>query len=190
MKSLSNRSRGSEGQPDWIITKMHRFIVGSASFLIWWLALGCAKQPATSLVDDGGGRQPKDFPELAEDVFKAMDGGIQLTGDEIKGRNTWNLWCGGNEQFWDRVAREELGLFDLLKTIDSRNRNLRFKELGLINEPGYRQAAKPDRYGIWLDEPIEPPQDAIDPKVYGRSTGVMGRSEEHTSELQSHSDLV
>src|SRR5262245_14779089 len=87
------------------------------------LSTGCKpKSLPVSLVDDGGGRKPEDFPELADDVFKPMDGGIALTGDEVKGRNTWNLWCGGDEQFWDRMARESYGLIDLLKTIDSRNR--------------------------------------------------------------------
>lgn len=137
---------------------------------------GCRKKPAAddSLRDDGGGRKPSDFPELALDVFKPMDSGIELTTDEIKGRNTWNLWCGGNEQFWDRVARENMGLFDLLKTIDSRRRNERFKELGLINQPGFKQAAKPDKHGLWIDEAVDGEPDGIDPAVYGRPTGVMG----------------
>ena len=54
------------------------------------------KKTAMSLVDDGGGRKPGDFPELAADVFQPMDGGLELNSDEIKGRNTWNLWCGGD----------------------------------------------------------------------------------------------
>ena len=135
---------------------------------------GCNSSKRVSLTDDGGGRKPSDFPELADDVFKPMDGGIALSQEEIKGRNTWNLWCGGDEQFWDRVAREALGLFDLLKTIDSRSREKRFRELGLINEPGYRQATQPDKYGLWLDEAVTPEPASIDPKVYGRATGVMG----------------
>ena len=126
--------------------------------------------------DDAGGRKPEDFPELAADVFKKMDGAIELKTEEIKGRNTWNLWCGGTEQFWDRMSRESYGLIDLLKTIDSRQRSTRFKKLGLINQPGYRQATKPDAHGLWIDEPIEgqgePPE--IDSKVFGRSTGIMG----------------
>src|SRR5918911_818876 len=89
-----------------------------------------------SLVDDAGGRKPADLADIAFDVFRPMDGGIQLPADEIKGRNTWNLWCGGNEQFWDRMAREGYGMFDLLKMIDSRNRSSRFKEMGLINQLG------------------------------------------------------
>ena len=126
--------------------------------------------------DNAGGRHPEDFPELAWDVFQPMDGGVVLNPDEIKGRNTWNLWCGGDEQFWERMSRESYGLIDLLKTIDSRNRTKRFATAGLINQPGFQPASKPDQYGIWIDEPIaeqgEPA--GIDPKVYGRPTGVMG----------------
>ncbi|HXI52873.1 MAG TPA: hypothetical protein VNH84_15265 [Candidatus Saccharimonadales bacterium] len=126
--------------------------------------------------DDAGGRTPQDFPELAADVFQPMDGGIQLNPDEIKGRNTWNLWCGGTEQFWDRMSRESYGLIDLLKTIDSRQRGTRFQKLGLINQPGFRPATKPDAYGLWIDEAVEGQGEpaAIDPKVYGRPTGIMG----------------
>lgn len=67
------------------------------------LGPGCTKQ--VSLIDDGGGRKPEDFPELAVDVFKPMDGGIALSEDEVKGRNTWDMWCAGDEQFWNRMSR-------------------------------------------------------------------------------------
>ncbi|MEO8428896.1 MAG: hypothetical protein ABI651_17510, partial [Verrucomicrobiota bacterium] len=138
------------------------------------VATGLISACTTSLVDDAGGRKPEDLPEIAADVFAPMDGGIGLAPDEIKGRNTWNLWCAGDEQFWDRMARESFGLMDLLKTIDSRKRGSRFKELGLINQPGYQRASKPDQYGLWIDEAVEPEPSAIDPKVYGRSAGIMG----------------
>ena len=154
--------------PAWFL----RSIAGICALLV---LAGCSNSK-TSLLDDAGGRKPEDFPELAIDVFKPLDGGLELTPDEIKGRNTWNLWCGGTEQFWDRMSRESFGLIDLLKTIDSRKRPNRFKEMGLINQPGFRRAAKPDPNGLWLDEPIEgqnEPQ-VIDPKVYGRPTGIMG----------------
>jgi len=145
--------------------------------LALFLTSGCRSKPRVSLKDDGGGRTTNDFPELAEDVFKKMDGGIALSPDEIKGRNTWNLWCGGTENFWDRMTQEGHGLFDLIKTIDSRKRGSRFKEMGLINQPGYKQASKPDKNGLWIDEPItadtaEPA--SIDPMVFGRASGVMG----------------
>jgi hypothetical protein len=138
------------------------------------LILSACRGPKTSVVDDAGGRTPEDFPELAADVFKPLDGGVELTTDEIKGRNTWNLWSGGNEQFWDRMARESFGLMDLLKTIDSRQRAKRFEEFGLINQPGYRQATKPDEFGLWIDEAVEGEPKEIDPKVFGRASGIMG----------------
>jgi hypothetical protein len=138
------------------------------------LFAGLRCQAADPPLDNAEGRTPADFPELGADVFQPMDGGIALSPDEIKGRNTWNLWCGGDEQFWERMSRESFGLIDLLKTIDSRNRSQRFTELGLINEPGYKQASKPDQYGLWIDEAVEPEPATIDPKVYGRSTGIMG----------------
>ncbi|MFN0059123.1 MAG: hypothetical protein ACKVX7_11745 [Planctomycetota bacterium] len=132
---------------------------------------GCSRE---SLVDDAGGRSTAAFPEITTDVFQAMDGGIALSADEIKGRNTWNLWAGGNEQFWDRMACESFGLMDLLKTLDSRRRGSRFKDVGLINEPGFRMATKPDEFGLYLDERVEPAPAGIDESAYGRSSGVLG----------------
>src|SRR5450432_2235564 len=35
-------------------------------------------------------------------------------------------------------------------------------------------AAKPDEYGLWIDEAVVAEPAIIDQKVYGRSTGVMG----------------
>jgi hypothetical protein len=50
----------------------------------------------------------------------------------------------------------------------------RFKDLGLINQPGYKQAGKPDKYGVWIDEAVQPEPADIDPRVYGHSTGILG----------------
>jgi hypothetical protein len=138
--------------------------------------IGGCQPKNSSLTDNAGGRRPEDFPELATDVFKPMDGGIALNADEIKGRNTWNLWCAGDEQFWERMSRESYGLIDLLKTIDSRNRGKRFATAGLINEPGFRTPASPDQYGLWIDEPAENGGEpkGIDANVYGLPTGIMG----------------
>ncbi len=136
---------------------------------------GCKKKPfiTTDTLDDkADGRPPEAFAEIAADVFKGMDAGADLSEAEIKGRNTWNLWTAGNEQFWDKMAREGFGLFDLLKTIDSRKRARRLEEFGLINQPDFKTAAKPDPNGLWIDEGTEPA--GIDPKVYGRATGVLG----------------
>lgn len=136
---------------------------------------GCKPKPVITtdtLEDKAGGRPPEALAEVAADVFKGMDAGADLDEAAIKGRNSWNLWTGGNEQFWDKVARDGFGLFDLLKTIDSRLRSRRLEEFGLINQPGFKTPAKPDQHGLWIDEGTEPP--GIDTSVYGRPTGIMG----------------
>src|SRR5262249_23740778 len=46
-------------------------------------------------------------------------------------------------------------------------------EMGLMNEPGFRQASEPDRFGLWLDRPVGPATD-IDEAIYGRASGVIG----------------
>ena len=122
------------------------------------------------------GKTTADFPQITEDVFKPMDGGIALTPEEIMGRNAWNLWTAGNEHFWNNVAQDSYGLMDLLKSMDNRKypRGERFKTAGLINQPGFRAATKPDEFGLWIDEPTEPEPAGIDEKVYGKPTGVLG----------------
>ena len=101
---------------------------------------------------------------------------IVHTKNEILGRNTWMIWCAGNEQFWDWLAGNSYGFTDLLKLVDSRTRPNRFKNAGLINEPGMQQAAKPDENGVWLDVPsvdeARPPAPPV--KIYGKSSGVIG----------------
>ena len=138
------------------------------------LGAGCRKAPE----DEAklAGLSPDDFPQITADIFKPMDGGIALAPNEIMGRNTWNLWSGGNEHFWNHVAQDSFGLMDLLKMLDNRKypRGERFKTLGLVNEPGFRAAAKPDEYGLWLDEQVEPEPAGIDEKIYGKPSGVLG----------------
>ena len=137
------------------------------------LLAGCTPKDA---VDEAtaSGKTEADFPETTADIFHEMDLGIALTPEEIAGRNTWLLWTGGNEAFWDYLARNGYGLVEFLKTIDSRQRPERFKKLGLINEPGYRQTTQPDEFGLYLDQPISPAPDGTNPAVVGKSTGVIG----------------
>lgn len=74
---------------------------------------------------------------------------------EVFGRNTWMIWCGGNEAFWDWLANHSLGFMDLLKVLDSRTRATRWRDAGLVNEPGMREAtvAETNEFGLWLDQP-------------------------------------
>ncbi|MGI8957750.1 MAG: c-type cytochrome [Chthoniobacterales bacterium] len=147
--------------------------LGLLAFL-FLLSAGCHKTPEDEA--KMAGLSPQDFPQITVDIFKPMDGGIALSPKEVMGRNTWNLWSGGNEHFWDHVARDSFGLMDLLKMLDNRKypRGERFKTLGLVNEPGFRAATKPDEYGLWIDEQVEPEPAGIDEKVYGKSSGILG----------------
>jgi hypothetical protein len=122
------------------------------------------------------GKTTADFPQITADVFKPMDGGIDLSREEIMGRNAWNLWSAGNQQFWNHAAQDSYGLMDLLKMLDNRKfpRGERFKTLGLANEPGFRAPTKPNEFGLWLDEQVEPEPAGIDETVYGKPSGVLG----------------
>ncbi|MDR3747411.1 MAG: hypothetical protein P4M04_04530 [Acidobacteriota bacterium] len=118
------------------------------------------------------GKSVADFPQTASRSFDAMDSRLSLSDDEVKGRNTWLLWTAGDQTLWDYLAQHGLGTADLLKAIDSRQRPSRFKDMGLVNQPGMAQAAQPDEYGLWLD--IGAQEDGVDAAVYGRPTGIMG----------------
>src|SRR5246127_4209388 len=65
-----------------------------------WLA---GEAPAQAIIDEArqAGRSAQSFPAADEDYFRAMDGGIPLTPDEVKGRNMWLVWTGGNDRLWD-----------------------------------------------------------------------------------------
>jgi len=136
---------------------------------------GCTKNEP---VDEAkaAGKSTAGFPQITADIFKPMDGGIDLSPEEIMGRNTWNLWSGGNQHFWNHTAQDSYGLMDLLKMLDNRKfpRGERFKTLGLVNEPGFRAPSKPDDFGLWLDEPVDPEPAGIDENVYGKPSGVLG----------------
>ncbi|HSS15968.1 MAG TPA: cytochrome c [Candidatus Dormibacteraeota bacterium] len=136
---------------------------------------GCEKNEPTDEAK-AAAKTTADFPQITADIFKPMDGGVNLSPEEIMGRNTWNLWSAGNQHFWNRAAQDSYGLMDLLKMLDSRKypRGERFKTLGLVNEPGFRAATKPDKFGLWLDEQVEPEPAGIDETVYGKSSGVLG----------------
>jgi len=165
------------------------------------IVTGCNKSPAQDEAKQAG-KTTADFPEAAEDYFRDMDGGMPLTDKEIKGRNTWLVWTGGDEAFWDYLANHSFGTFDLLKTLSSYpcsdeqreyvrqlgaksagsdstpyysyyNRDSRFQYLGMMNEPGFRKATKPDQYGLCLDERVASPE-PFNEKVYGRASGVLG----------------
>ena len=52
--------------------------------------------------------------------------------DAIRGRNTWVLWCAGNEGFWNWLSQNGYGITDFLILVDSRNRTNRFVQAVLL----------------------------------------------------------
>ncbi len=166
----------------------------SASCIALCLVMGLVFLPGCNLFktvpQDEAKRQGKtiaDFPETAVDVFHEMDGGIALTSDEVKGRNTWMLWTGGNQAFWDYLAKNSYGNLDFLKILSSYprpdkagkkyaySRDNRFEYFGLMNEPGFTKATAPDpAYGLYLDKPIGTAPEGIDSVVSGMSSGIVG----------------
>ena len=98
------------------------------------IVAACAT-PTTQDEAARAGKTPADFPETTVDFFPAMDGGVALAPNEAAGRNTWILWTGGNQAFWDYLSNNSFGTLDLIKTADSRYRYRRFDYYGLMNDP-------------------------------------------------------
>ena len=134
------------------------------------------------------GRTADSFPAADENYFHDMDGGYKperkpLSENAIRGRNTWIVWTGGNDRFWDFMGNNTFGAFDLLKTVSSHpniyaNRDNRWSYLGLVNEPCFEKASGPDpqRWGLWLDKRIESGACAPDPFANAdKYTGVEDR---------------
>src|ERR1700745_573650 len=156
--------------------KFHRVAIRGSWAALLFIALAACEKHEPIDEAKAAGKTTADFPQITADVFKPMDGGIDLSPEEIMGRNAWNLWSGGNEHFWNHAGQDSFGLMDLLKMLDNRkfSRGERFKVLGLVNEPGFRAASKPDEFGLWLDEEVEPEPAGIDRTVYGKPSGVVG----------------
>lgn len=81
----------------------------------------------------------------------------QISGkerDAVRGLNTWILWTEGNEAFWNWDTQYGYGLTDFLVMLDSRKRDTRFKEKGLINQPGLSKRAEKNQkiLGLYIDE--------------------------------------
>jgi hypothetical protein len=147
-------------------------------------------------------RNAASFPAADEDYFRAMDGGFQLTPEEIKGRNTWLVWTAGNDRFWDSMVNASAGALDFIKILSSHPKLTKFSHdnrweyFGLVNDPGFEKATGPDpnRFNLWLDkrrancqpDPFENEQKYPGVKIgargknipvgsfYGYETGIVG----------------
>ena len=136
---------------------------GAFLLLVGLIVAGCSAHPHPEpgkVLDEAkqAGRNGASFPQASEDYFHDMDGAPRLTPNEIKGRNMWVVWSGGNDYFWNRMSDYTFGAFDLLKSISSHpslgySRADRWSSFGMVNEPCFEQATGPDknRRGLWLD---------------------------------------
>ena len=95
----------------------------------WWPR---GPQPGTVLDEARQANRPvNSFPAADEDYFHDMDqnhdGVIILTPEEVKGRNTWVVWTGGNDRLWDNLSVASFGALDLVKNdfVLSKSRLLR-----------------------------------------------------------------
>ena len=173
----------------------------------------CRHDPRPNTQDDEAkraGLTPEQLMVPTEDYFREMDVNVvnggpvpPLSQAEIEGRNMWLVWTGGNDRLWDRLTRDSIGTFDLLKTVSSHprvpykdphakpgappkylygyGRGKRFEYLGLINEPCFTEATGPDpkHFGLWIDQrdPSCPPDPFADEKKYpGARVGARGRT--------------
>jgi hypothetical protein len=138
-----------------------KFIATLLAVLAAALLCSCGREPQPGRALDEArtaGRNAASFPHTDGDYFHAMDGGLALSPGQVRGRNMWLLWNGGNDRFWNQLAQDTSGTFDLLKVISSHpalgySRGNRWKSLGLINEPCFTGPTGPDkaRFGLWLD---------------------------------------
>lgn len=153
------------------------------------LLCSCSKKPKSGEVRDEAlraRRAPATFPAADEDYFHDMDGGLTFSSDEIKGRNMWIVWTGGDDRLWDELTKASVGTLDFLKTLSSYpglkfSRDSRWNYLGLVNEPCFEKATGPDpqRYGLWLDQrrsdcPADPFED--ERKYPGVKIGARGKT--------------
>ena len=157
---------------------------------LWLTAVGCHKAQPGEVQDEArlAGRAPESFPAADEDYFHDMDGKIPLTADQVKGRNMWIVWTGGDDKMWDTLTNTSVGTLDFLKTISSypdpktpAKRSTRWSYLGLVNEPCFKQATgpNPNRYGLWLDtrDPSCPPDPFENEAKYpGVKVGARGKN--------------
>jgi hypothetical protein len=126
------------------------------AILSFFLVAGCADTPSESghVLDEArlAHRTSTSFPAAGEDYFHGMDSGIALSADEIKGRDMWIVWTGGDDRFWDKITQSAFGSFDLLKIVSSYpnlkykySRDNRFAYFGVINEPCFDSRPNPTR---------------------------------------------
>jgi len=183
------------GRPTKIILVLSLLLICGVALVY---AIPFFNQPKSGQVKDEAlqaGRDAASFTAADEDYFHDMDSGVALGPDEIKGRNTWLVWSGGNDHLWDTMINKSFGVLDLLKILSSHpellkidprfSRDKRWEYFGLVNDPCFEKATAPDpeRWGLWLDkrradckpDPFENEQKYPGVKIGARGTQIDGK---------------
>jgi cytochrome c5 len=87
-------------------------------------------------------------------VFEKSNAIPDKLSDAIRGQNTWLLWGEGDEAFWGWLLQNNYGITDFLVLLDSREREHRFRDAGLVNQPGMKPQKDPAKkiLGLYLDQ--------------------------------------
>ena len=106
-----------------------KLIAGLAVVASLLAVSACSEHAAGTVKDEAMavGRTAASFAGADEDYFADMDYGyrrasdpnVKLDVNEVRGRNNWNVWTSGNDRFWDHMANNTYGAFDLLKILSS-----------------------------------------------------------------------
>jgi mono/diheme cytochrome c family protein len=149
-------------------------IVIVLALLFFWIK-GCIDARPEPDEAMAAGLTKADFAQAEDepDYFADADGGIELTPAEIRGRNTWWVWTGGNQAFWDYLANHSFGTHDLLKTISSFPCSPEGEAAARDYEAGHRGATD-DGYGEY--HPAVPPGgygEDYDEEYQGACSGTM-----------------
>jgi hypothetical protein len=167
----------------------HRHARKLAIYILGAALMGCSRQPQPGTVLDEArraNRPASSFVAADENYFHDMDGALPLSTEEIKGRNAWIVWTGGDDRLWDILSVKSVGALDFLKTLSSHpslkySRDNRWSYLGLVNEPCFERATGPDpeRFGLWLDKrsascPPDPFENEV--KYPGVKVGARGQA--------------
>jgi hypothetical protein len=103
------------------------------------------------------------------DKAKAKPGDAAQLAQAIRGQSTWMLWTEGDEAFWGWLIEHNYGFTDFLVLLDSRQREHRFHDAGLVNQPGMKAQKDPKKktLGLYLDQNPGPPGVAYESKRAG-----------------------
>lgn len=85
---------------------MHRLSVctGTAAPL---LVISCSKSGHVQDEARRASRSAASFPAADEDYFHDMDGALKLTSDEVKERNMWLVWTGGDNLWPEKRDQDQ-----------------------------------------------------------------------------------